>query len=54
MACTVVCAAFIGSMLPLLLEAMGRDPSKASEPFLSTLMDIIGLAIYLLIGVALI
>lgn len=54
MGCTVVFAAFIGSMLPLLLEAMGRDPSKASEPFLSTVMDILGLAIYLLIGIALI
>ncbi len=54
MACTVVFAAFIGSLLPLLLKALERDPSKASEPFLSTLMDIIGLAVYFLIGISLI
>ena len=54
MACTVVSAALIGSLLPLLLKAAGRDPSKASEPFLATVMDILGLAVYFLVGTALI
>ncbi len=54
MACTIVFAALIGSLLPLLLKALGRDPSKASEPFLSTVMDILGLTVYFLIGIALI
>jgi magnesium transporter len=54
MACTVVFAAAIGSMLPLILKASGRDPSKASQPFLATAMDILGLAVYFLVGTAII
>ncbi len=54
MACTIVFATLVGSALPLLLKALGRDPSKASEPFLATLMDILGLAVYVLIGIVLI
>ena len=54
MACTVVFAALVGSLLPLILKVMGKDPSKASEPFLATVMDILGLAVYFLIGTALI
>lgn len=52
--CTVVFAALLGSLLPLFLKGIGRDPAKASEPFLATLMDILGLAVYLLVGAALI
>jgi magnesium transporter len=54
MACTIVFAALLGSLLPLILKALGRDPAKASEPFLATLMDILGLAVYFLVGMALI
>ncbi len=54
MACTVLFAALVGSILPLLLKALRGDPAKASEPLLATLMDILGLAVYLLIGIALI
>jgi magnesium transporter len=54
MLCTVVFAALMGSVLPLILKALGKDPSKASEPFLATIMDILGLLIYFLIGVSLI
>jgi magnesium transporter len=54
MACTVAFAALIGSLLPLTLRALGRDPSKASQPFLATAMDILGLAVYFLVGIALI
>ena len=54
MACTIAAAALVGSALPLLLKALRRDPSKASEPFLATLMDIIGLAVYFLVGIWLI
>jgi magnesium transporter len=54
MACTVVFAAVFGSLLPLLLKAMGRDPAKASQPFLATVMDILGLAVYFAVGMALI
>ncbi len=51
--CTAVFAAAAGSLLPLILKAAGRDPSKASEPFLGTIMDIIGLLVYLLVAAAL-
>lgn len=54
MACTVVFAALVGSLLPLVLKALGRDPSKASQPFLATAMDILGLAVYFLVGTSLI
>ena len=54
MACTVVFAALAGSLLPLILKRMGRDPSKASEPFLATVMDILSVTLYFLVGVALI
>lgn len=51
---TVLFSALIGSLLPLILRFLNRDPSRASEPLLATLMDVIGLGIYFLIGVALI
>ncbi|OFW58928.1 MAG: magnesium transporter [Candidatus Solincola sediminis] len=46
-------SALVGSLLPLLLKMSGRDPAMASEPFLTTLMDVLGLAVYFLIGIAL-
>ncbi len=54
MGCTVIFAALVGASLPLLLKALKRDPSKASEPFLAILMDVLGLAVYLLVATALI
>ena len=54
MACAVISAALLGSSLPLLLSKAGRDPSKASEPLVATLMDIVGLAVYLLVAMALV
>lgn len=53
-ACTVVFAAVFGSLLPLILRAAGRDPARASGPFLAVVMDVMGLAIYFLVGAALI
>lgn len=35
-----------GSMLPLLLRRLGLDPASASAPFVATLVDVTGLAIY--------
>jgi len=52
--CTVFLAALTGSLLPLALKVAGKDPARASEPLLATMMDIIGLGIYFLIGIALI
>jgi magnesium transporter len=35
-----------GSMLPFLLRRLGFDPASASAPFVATLVDVSGLAIY--------
>lgn len=52
--CAAAFAALVGSLLPLILKAAGSDPSKASGPFLATIMDISGLLVYLLVAAALI
>ena len=43
---TVVAAALIGGTLPLIFQAMKLDPALMSGPFITTLVDIIGLYIY--------
>jgi magnesium transporter len=40
-------AAVLGGVLPLLFARMRIDPAVASGPFLTTAIDVIGLAIYL-------
>jgi magnesium transporter len=40
-----------GAMLPLILRRCGLDPATSSAPFVATLVDVTGLAIYF--GVAL-
>jgi magnesium transporter len=35
-----------GSMLPFALKRLGFDPASASAPFVATLVDVTGLAIY--------
>lgn len=42
-----------GSMLPMLMRAMKFDPATASAPFVATLVDVTGIAIYLSIAVVL-
>jgi magnesium transporter len=37
-----------GSMLPFVLRRIGFDPASASAPFVATLVDVSGLAIYFL------
>jgi len=39
-----------GSMLPLLIRALGFDPASASAPFVATLVDVSGLVIYFTIA----
>jgi magnesium transporter len=41
-----------GSMLPMLLRRMGFDPATSSAPFVATLVDVTGLAIYFWAAVA--
>jgi magnesium transporter len=47
---TVFLAACIGTSLPLVLERMGGDPARASEPLLATIMDIVSILVYLSLG----
>jgi len=42
-----------GALIPFLLTWMGVDPASAMGPFVTTLNDIVGLAIYFLIATAL-
>jgi len=45
----VVNAAISGTLIPLVLKRFGIDPAVAMGPFITTLNDIMGIAIYLLV-----
>ncbi|MCI0657233.1 MAG: magnesium transporter, partial [Acidobacteria bacterium] len=40
-----------GSMMPLLLKRIGRDPAVSSAPFVATLVDVTGLIIYFSVAI---
>ena len=42
----VVMGCVVGSMLPLLLRRVGFDPATSSSPFISSLVDLLGIIIY--------
>ena len=44
--CIVLSSVMLGTLIPLLLDRFGIDPAHSAAPFLSTLMDIIGILIY--------
>ncbi len=46
-------AAFLGTALPIFFYKVGKDPAVASGPFVTTAMDLIGVASYLAIAVVL-
>jgi magnesium transporter len=52
MLCVSVVATTNGALIPFLLTWAGVDPASAMGPFVTTLNDIIGLAIYFLIATA--
>ncbi|MDE5418316.1 magnesium transporter [Labilibaculum sp. DW002] len=47
----IIFAAIAGTLIPLMLNRMKIDPALATGPFITTLNDIVGLLIYLAIGV---
>lgn len=47
----VIFAAIFGTLIPLMLDKYKIDPALATGPFITTLNDVIGLTIYLTIGV---
>jgi magnesium transporter len=46
----VIWGTLIGSMLPFLFRRLGFDPASASAPFIATLVDVVGILIYLAIA----
>ncbi len=46
----IVVASFLGVSIPLLMERLNVDPALATGPFITTTNDLIGLAVYFLIG----
>ena len=42
----VIWGTLAGSMIPMLLKRLGKDPAVSSAPFIATLVDVTGLIIY--------
>ena len=49
----VITGTVVGAMLPLLFTRLGFDPAIASSPFVSSLVDVAGIVIYLSIAIQL-
>lgn len=47
---TVICAKFIGCVLPMLAKKLGFDPAVMASPFITTIVDAVSLLIYLRIA----
>lgn len=43
----VVSGCVVGSMFPLLLRRLGLDPATSSTPFIATVVDVLGIVVYL-------
>jgi len=46
----ILFAAVFGTLIPLMLHRINIDPALATGPFITTMNDIIGLFLYLMIG----
>jgi magnesium transporter len=46
----VLWGSLVGAMLPFILKKLGADPASSSAPFVSTLVDVTGLLLYLSIA----
>ena len=47
---SMIIAATIGSLVPLILNRFDIDPAVATGPFVTTAIDILGVALYFLIA----
>ena len=45
---TVVCAKFVGCILPMVAKVMGLDPAVMASPFITTIVDALSLLVYFL------
>src|SRR5690606_8923323 len=43
----VVLGCVIGGMMPLILHRLGVDPASSSTPFIATLVDVLGIVVYM-------
>ena len=46
LAFTIIAAKVIGSTLPFLAKSLGLDPAVMASPFITTLVDVVGLMMY--------
>lgn len=46
----VVFASLVGTLIPLLLDRLGFNPALASGPFITTMVDLLGLALYFIVA----
>ena len=53
LAVTVVCAKFVGCILPMVAKALRLDPAVMASPFISTIVDALSLLVYFLFANAL-
>ncbi len=51
---TVIVAKLVGALLPIGVKAVGLDPAVMASPFITTLVDVISLAVYFFIARAII
>jgi magnesium transporter len=42
----VMLGTLVGSVLPLLFRSIGLDPALMSNPFVSAIVDIVGIVLY--------
>ena len=43
----VLMGCMVGGMMPIVLHRFGIDPATSSTPFISSLVDVLGIVIYL-------
>jgi magnesium transporter len=48
----VICSTMVGSLLPLLFAQLGWDPALMSTPFVTCIIDIVGILIYMNVALA--
>ena len=46
----ILCASFLGTFVPLMMNRFKINPALATGPFVTTLNDIIGISIYFIVG----
>jgi len=49
----VMVGSLVGCVLPLIFRSLGLDPALMSNPFVSAIVDVVGIVIYMGIALAL-